>query len=66
MPFKKITYNKAIDILRFKECKIKEDENNRLIEWGDDLNIESERELTKDKENPILFSIIHSKLSPFM
>ena len=65
VPFKKITYDKAIDILRSRECKIKEDENNRLIEWGDDLNIESERELTKDKDNPIFVFNYPIQIKPF-
>ena len=39
--------------------------NNRLIEWGDDLNIESERELTKDKENPIFVFNYPIQIKPF-
>ncbi len=65
-PFEKITYNKAIDILRSKDCKIKEDEKDRFIEWGDDLNIESERELTKDIENPIFVINYPLEIKPFM
>ncbi|MBA3286359.1 MAG: asparagine--tRNA ligase, partial [Nitrosopumilus sp.] len=53
IPFEKISYDKAIDILRSKDCKIKDGDTIRVIEWGDDLNIESERELTKDRDNPI-------------
>ena len=64
-PFEKITYNKAIDILRSKDCKIKEDEKDRFIEWGDDLNIESERELTKDIENPIFVINYPLEIKPF-
>ncbi len=66
LPFEKITYNKAIDILRSKECKIREeDKKDRIIEWGDDLNIESERELTKDKENPIFVTNYPLETKPF-
>jgi asparaginyl-tRNA synthetase len=65
IPFEKITYNKAIDILRSKECKIKEDGKDRFIEWGDDLNIESERELTKDIENPIFIIDYPLEIKPF-
>jgi asparaginyl-tRNA synthetase len=64
-PFEKITYNKAIDILRSKDCKIKDGEKDRFIEWGDDLNIESERELTKDKENPIFVINYPLEIKPF-
>jgi asparaginyl-tRNA synthetase len=65
LPFEKITYDKAIDILRSRDCKIKEENNNRFIEWGDDLNIESERELTKDKENPIFVFDYPIEIKPF-
>ncbi len=65
LPFEKITYDKAIEILRSKDCKIKEGENARLIEWGDDLNIETERELTKDKENPIFVINYPLEIKPF-
>jgi asparaginyl-tRNA synthetase len=66
LPFEKMTYNKAIDILRSKECKIREeDKKDRIIEWGDDLNIESERELTKDKENPIFVTNYPLETKPF-
>jgi asparaginyl-tRNA synthetase len=65
IPFEKISYEKAIDILRSKDCKIKDGEVNRVIEWGDDLNIESERELTKDKENPIFVINYPLEIKPF-
>ncbi len=65
LPFEKITYDKAIEILRSKECKIKEGEKERLIEWGDDLNIDSERELTKDKWNPLFVINYPLKIKPF-
>jgi asparaginyl-tRNA synthetase len=65
LPFERITYNKAIDILRSKDFKIKEDESNRFIQWGDDLNIESERELTKDKKNPMFVYHYPLKIKPF-
>lgn len=65
LPFERITYNKAIDILRSKDCKIRENENTRLIEWGDDLNIDSERELTKDLQNPIFVTNYPLEIKPF-
>ncbi len=64
-PFDKINYTKAIEILRSKDCKIKEDEKDRLIEWGDDLNIESERVLTKDNKNPIFVFNYPIEIKPF-
>jgi asparaginyl-tRNA synthetase len=64
-PFNKISYSKAIEILRSKDCKIKEGETERIIEWGDDLNIESERELTKDNENPIFVYNYPLEIKPF-
>ena len=65
IPFEKISYDKAIDILRSKDCKIKDGDTNRVIEWGDDLNIESERELTKDKDNPIFVINYPLEIKPF-
>ena len=65
LPFEKITYTKAIDILRSKDCKIKDVEKDRFIEWGDDLNIQSERELTKDNENPLFVINYPLEIKPF-
>jgi asparaginyl-tRNA synthetase len=65
IPFEKISYDKAIDILRSKDCKIKDGDTNRVIEWGDDLNIESERELTRDRDNPIFVINYPLEIKPF-
>ncbi|MBA3977531.1 MAG: asparagine--tRNA ligase [Nitrosopumilus sp.] len=65
IPFEKMSYDKAIDILKSKDCKIKDGDKNRVIEWGDDLNIESERELTKDKYNPIFVINYPLEIKPF-
>ena len=66
IPFQKITYGKAIDILRTLDCKIKDqDGKERIIEWGDDLNTESERELTKDRTSPIFVTEYPLKIKPF-
>ncbi len=66
IPFEKITYDKAIDILRSIECRIRDhDGKERLIEWGDDLNLESERELTKDRSNPIFVTNYPLSIKPF-
>jgi asparaginyl-tRNA synthetase len=65
-PFQKISYEEAIDTLRSMECKIKDQNGSeRIIEWGDDLNTESERELTKDKTSPIFVTGYPMKIKPF-
>ncbi len=43
-PFKRITYEKAIDILNQKGAK---------KQWGDDLGVEEERMLTAEEDKPI-------------
>lgn len=65
-PFEIMRYEIAIDKLRDRDCKIR-DENGleRKIEWGDDLNIESERELTQDKTNPIFVTEYPLTIKPF-
>ena len=66
IPFEKIAYDKAIDILRSVECRIRDDDGKeRLIEWGDDLSLESERELTKDKSTPIFVTNYPLSIKPF-
>lgn len=55
-PFDKITYEKAIDKLRNEGLTIIDRESSRLIEYGDDLSIESERLLTLNSSKP-LFSM---------
>lgn len=52
-PFERITYEKAIDFLRSKDfTMLDENGQNRKIELGDDLNIDSERELSKKFSKP--------------
>ena len=66
IPFEKIAYDKAIDILRSVECRIRDDNGkDRLIEWGDDLSLESERELTKDRSTPIFVTNYPLSIKPF-
>lgn len=66
IPFERITYDKAIDILRSRDCKIRDDNGiSRYIEWGDDLNLDSERELTKDRQNPLFVINYPIKIKPF-
>lgn len=53
-PFERLSYKKAIDILKSKGFTFtEEDGGKREIRVGDDLNIDSERELTKDAGRPI-------------
>lgn len=44
-PFKKITYNEALELLK---------ENDFDIEWGEDFRTKEERFLTKDKKIPLI------------
>lgn len=65
-PFDKLSYEKAIEILRSKDFKIIEDNGiERTIEWGDDLNIDSERELTRNRTRPIFVLDFPAPLKPF-
>lgn len=64
-PFDKLSYNQAIDDLRSKDIKIQEGELSRKIEWGDDLNIDSEKILTKDRINPVFVYGYPLKVKPF-
>lgn len=64
-PFDRITYEKAIDILRNREFKIVDKEISRNIEYGDDLGIESERILTENSSKPLFVIGYPLKLKPF-
>lgn len=53
-PFDRMSYAKAIESLRAKDFMIMtENGSERTIEHGDDLNIDSERELTKNNVRPL-------------
>jgi len=53
-PFVRLSYEKAIEILNSKGfMTIEEDGRKRKMQFGDDLNIESERELTKEMNRPL-------------
>jgi asparaginyl-tRNA synthetase len=53
-PFERLPYENAIDILRTKGFTIvHENGSKREIRVGDDLNIDSERELTKNASKPV-------------
>ena len=65
IPFKKITYEKAIQSLQKKDYHIIDNDVSRMIEFGDDLNIESERIITEDSITPIFITHYPLKIKPF-
>ena len=65
-PFERLPYVKAIEILSSKGFTIaQEDGSKREIRAGDDLNIDSERELTKDADKPIFVIGYPIAVKPF-
>jgi asparaginyl-tRNA synthetase len=65
-PFERLPYYRAIEILRSKGFTIaEEDGDKREIRVGDDLNIDSERELTKDAGKPIFVVGYPIAVKPF-
>ncbi|CAN5291786.1 asparagine--tRNA ligase [soil metagenome] len=65
-PFERISYNKAIDSLISQDFTILDgDGKSRRIELGDDLNIDSERELTKNFSKPIFVVGYPITVKPF-
>jgi asparaginyl-tRNA synthetase len=64
-PFDKLSYSQAIDILCSNDIKIQDGEVTRKIEWGDDLNIDSEKLLTKDSSNPVFVYGYPLQVKPF-
>jgi asparaginyl-tRNA synthetase len=64
-PFDKLSYSQAIDILCSNDIKIQDGEVTRKIEWGDDLNIDSEKQLTKDRSNPVFVYGYPLQVKPF-
>ena len=65
-PFDRLTYAKAIESLRAKDFLITaENGSQRTIEHGDDLNIDSERELTKNSIRPIFVVGYPLAVKPF-
>jgi asparaginyl-tRNA synthetase len=65
-PFPTITYDQAIEKLQSLDFKISEhDGTSRTIEWGDDLNIDSERELTKKMMIPLFIIGYPTSVKPF-
>ena len=64
-PFDKMSYSEAIEILSSNDIKIQDGETTRSIEWGDDLNIDSEKFLTKDRTNPVFIFGYPLDVKPF-
>jgi asparaginyl-tRNA synthetase len=65
-PFERLPYERAIEMLRSKGFAITEQEGSkREIRVGDDLNIDSERELTKDAKKPIFVIGYPIAVKPF-
>jgi asparaginyl-tRNA synthetase len=65
-PFDRISYKNAIEILQSKGFMIiEEDGSKRDIKSGDDLNIDSERELTKNDTKPIFVVGYPIQVKPF-
>lgn len=65
-PFDRISYEKAIECLQSKEFSIlDQDGKSRVIQFGDDLNIDSERELTKNSSRPLFVIGYPITIKPF-
>ena len=65
-PFQRISYEKAIDTLRSKDFTIVDETGrSRKIELGDDLNIDSERELSKNLLRPLFVVGYPTAVKPF-
>ena len=65
-PFERLPYENAIDILRTKGFTIvHENGSKREIRVGDDLNIDSERELTKNASKPVFVIGYPIAIKPF-
>jgi asparaginyl-tRNA synthetase len=64
-PFDKLSYNEAIETLSSTDIQIQDDEGTRKIKWGDDLNIDSEKALTKDRTRPVFVYGYPLEVKPF-
>jgi asparaginyl-tRNA synthetase len=64
-PFDKLSYSQAIQILSSMDIQVQDGEQIRKIEWGDDLNIDSEKALTMDRTNPVFVYGYPLKVKPF-
>jgi asparaginyl-tRNA synthetase len=65
-PFERMSYENAIEIIKSKGFMItQENGSRREIKFGDDLNIDSERELTKNVTKPIFVVGYPLAIKPF-
>lgn len=64
-PFDRLKYDKAIEILQSMEIRVQEGETTRPVVWGDDLNIDSERAITREKKSPIFIVGYPLQVKPF-
>jgi asparaginyl-tRNA synthetase len=65
-PFPIITYDQAIEKLKSLDFKMPElDGKSRAVEWGDDLSIDSERELTRKMMTPLFVIGYPTSVKPF-
>jgi asparaginyl-tRNA synthetase len=65
-PFERLSYEKAVEILNSKGfTTTQEDGSKREMQFGDDLNIDSERELTKNVTKPIFVVGYPLAVKPF-
>jgi asparaginyl-tRNA synthetase len=65
-PFERLPYGRAIETLRSKGFQVTEEDGaKRDIQFGDDLSIESERELTKDADRPVFVVGYPIVIKPF-
>jgi asparaginyl-tRNA synthetase len=66
-PFERVSYEKAIEILNSKGFTITQEDGSgkRQMQFGDDFNIDSERELTKNVTKPIFVVGYPIAIKPF-
>ncbi len=65
-PFERVPYDKVIKVLKSKGFMVtQEDGSKREIQFGDDLSIDSERELTKNATKPMFVVGYPIAVKPF-
>jgi asparaginyl-tRNA synthetase len=65
-PFERLPYGRAIETLRSRGFQVTQDDGTRRdIQFGDDLSIDSERELTKDADRPVFVVGYPIAVKPF-
>lgn len=65
-PFERLPYAKVIEVLRSRDFQVVQDDGSkRPIQFGDDLSIDSERELTRDADKPVFVVGYPLAVKPF-